>query len=151
MATKGSGGRRRRRGKARSKETVLVVGLDLLGGGISQVEVSAEVGLRYIDLHRVVPPDISRWSEGQVRRLAGELGPEVSRRRWESALILLAHHRSPLARDLLLELGPRVPVTVQEFHKIALGESQSWLDGGGSKGARVSSPGSFVWGSGRAN
>ena len=144
MASKGNRDRRQRRGRAESAETVLVVGLDLMGGGTSEVEVSAEVGMRYIDLHRVIPPYITSWSADHVRRLAGGLEQGGSRRRWEAALILLAHHRSRLARDLLLSLGPRVPDPVREFYEIALGESQSWLGGGRGEEAGAPVPGTFI-------
>jgi len=106
----------------------MVMGFDPEGGGMSQIKVSAETGTRYIDLHRVVPGDIDRWSQDHVRWIADGLKLGASHVEWETALILLAHHRSILARDLLLELGPQVPARAREFYEIALGEAQSWLE-----------------------
>lgn len=151
MATKKRAAKRGGTASPGRRETVLVVGMDLNSGAISQLEVSAEVGMRYIDMHSVVPENIDRWTPEEIRRVARQLNALASCRRWEVALILLAHHRSRLARDLLLDLEPRVPAAVREFYEIALGESQSWLGDPGDSSGEVPLPGTFVFGSSQPN
>jgi hypothetical protein len=41
--------------------------------------------------------------------------------------MVLAHHRSELACDLLREIEPQVPEELHGFHQLALGESLGWL------------------------
>ena len=138
--------------KKKRKGRVYVIGVDATTGACSAVAVSAQAGMRYIDLHRLIPQDLESWDEQRVRDLAAGSRPRASRRRWERALVLLAHHRSRLACELLQELAPRVPRKLRELHAMALGESHSWFGesyeqgAGGEPGELV--PGRFVSGAG---
>ncbi len=107
----------------------IVVGIDLTTGKMSQVEVDVKVGVEYIDMHRVVPSNIDTWGEAHMRSVASLAEIEdAGDRAWKTAMILLAHHRSVLARDLLKGLKEKLPAGLAEFYSIALGEAESWLE-----------------------
>ncbi len=84
--------------------------------------------MRYIQLHDLVPDGIEGWSQRKLRRLVDRLGQgQAGQAMWERALVLLAHHQSEAARDLLLELEPRVPADLRQIWLLARDESQTWL------------------------
>lgn len=151
MATRRARAPRAKKDRTDNGGMVMVVGFDPVGGGMSQIQVSAEVGTRYIDLHRVVPGDIERWSHDHIRWIVDGLKLGASHVEWETALILLAHHRSTLARDLLMGLGPLVPTSAREFYEISLGEAQSWIEEANMESGFGAFLGRFFSGRGPAN
>jgi hypothetical protein len=99
-------------------------------GAISSVATQPETSLRYLLAHDWIPggkeKNVVVMSEEQVRELAASVvddQPET----WERALILLAHHKSQLATDLIQQLQERAPEELQGFCELAHAESLSWL------------------------
>lgn len=97
-------------------------------GSVVSVATTPETSWRYMECHDHLPPasELVRWSEEQVRALP--LTVDSSRPdTWERALILLAHHQSNLAVELIEKLRDRVPASLADFYELALAEAKGWL------------------------
>lgn len=135
MARSGRRGKRRqrrRRGRVRIREDepFYLVSIHPTTGATSTVATRPETSWRYLVAHDWIPggkeKNVEVLSEEQVRELAASVvddEPET----WERALILLAHHKSQLASDLIQELRERAPEGLQGFCELAHAESLSWL------------------------
>jgi len=120
----------RRGRRAKRKERIGNLLVDLRTGQVSCAEVEADVltQRRYLELHyTLLPEDVESWSVEQLERKVEIARLTGARRDWERALMVLAHHRSEPACDLLRELEPHVPEELRGFHQLALGESLGWL------------------------
>ena len=102
-------------------------------GAVSMVPVGRDY-LHYLQCHDLVPEEIKTWSEEQIRELAGSVVPGHPAT-WERALILLAHHQSQLASDLIAELTAEAPPALQQFCELAYSESLAWLGTSYQRGA----------------
>ena len=81
---------------------------------------------RYFAAHDHVPEGIEHWSDKQIRAVAaGVVHDEPAS--WERALILLAHHRSQLACDLIKALWDEAPQDLDGFCKQAYAEGLMWI------------------------
>jgi len=81
---------------------------------------------RYARAHHLVPKDIEKWTEAQLVEVANAVAddrPET----WRRALVLLAHHQSQVANDLLAVLREQVPPELAEQAEMAWAESLAWL------------------------
>jgi len=81
---------------------------------------------RYLAAHDYVPKGIEGWSGEQMREIAAKIVPD-ERVSWERALIMLAHHRSQLACDLIRELWDRAPEQLHSFCEQAYAEGLMWI------------------------
>jgi hypothetical protein len=88
-----------------------------------------EVLMRYLTAHAWVPEGVELWSEQQLREVAASV-EEGMPQTWERALIILAHHGSRLACDLIARLAEKAPPELREFCDHAYGEGLSWLGQG---------------------
>jgi hypothetical protein len=121
---------RRGNGDKKERKRLVDIMVDLRTGRVSctAVDVPVATHRRYIDLHYdLLPKGVEGWS---VEQLQGKM--EIARvsganRDWERALLLLAHHRSEVACDLLREVEPWVPEELSGLHQLALGEAYGWL------------------------
>lgn len=119
-----------RRGRRAKKELNGNLLIDLRTGQVSCTEVEVDVltQRRYLELHyTLLPEDVESWSAEQLERKVEIARLTGERRDWERALMVLAHHRTELACDLLREIEPQVPEELHGFHQLALGESLGWL------------------------
>lgn len=96
-------------------------------GAMLAVPCTVDEARRYGDAHALLPRDLPGWGEEALDALVEELGAESSAAEWERALILLGHHKSPHAHDLLSALGLRVPSDLHAFWEFAWAESCGWL------------------------
>lgn len=114
--------------KKRERLVDILVDLKTLQVSCTAVDVPLTTHRRYLELHYdLLPKGVEEWS---VERLQQKI--EIARvsgasRDWEGAMLLLAHHRSEVACDLLRELEPHVPEALRGFHQLALGEALGWL------------------------
>jgi hypothetical protein len=105
------------------------VRLDLRTGEVttSAGDASLATHIRYLEAHALLPEDIESWSADRLRHpveVARITGKQAD---WERALMLLAHHRSELACDILHDIEPHVPEEVASYWELAFGESLGWL------------------------
>ena len=148
--------RRRRPGKSRSKKGETYDISILPNGAVTAVAAPPEAMWRYLELHALVPDDIHLWPAARVRAMAREVDHETRVATWERTLLLLAHHRSQLAHDLLVELEPKVRASLQPVWEMARGESLGWMgndvhqDGEGNLTVAPLDLAEMVWGPPRA-
>ena len=90
------------------------------------VPVTPATARRYLDLHALLPKDVECWSDDLLDELLEELDEEQVDT-WERVLMLLAHHRSPKASDLIEDLRRQAPPELDEFCELAYAESLGWL------------------------
>jgi len=83
--------------------------------------------LRYYRRHELVPETIQIWSRKRLQDVVEIAKISGKTAHWERALILLAHHESELACNMLRELEPVVPEVVATFWEMAYAESLAWL------------------------
>jgi hypothetical protein len=95
-------------------------------GGIACVAVAPEVTSHYVEQHKLLPEGLKEWSTEEIHDLAQGV-EQMGRETWERVLILLAHHESPQASDLLQELREKVPPELSDFWELAYAESVTWL------------------------
>lgn len=121
-----------RRGNGEKKEgkrlVDILVDLRTLQVSCTAVDVSVATHRRYIELHHtLLPKGVEGWSVEQLQRKIEIARVSGTHQDWERAMLLLAHHRSEVACDLLRELESWVPEGLQGFHQLALGEAFGWL------------------------
>jgi len=123
--------RKRKRRKHGKKEPMRTVNFTIGPDGIfscTAVDVPMATHRRYLELHyTLLPEGVERWSPDQLRAKVEIARVTGKQEDWERALMLLAHHRSELACDLLRELEPRLPEALHGFQQLALGEALGWL------------------------
>ena len=81
--------------------------VDLRTGEVTTVTLPAgplDVHARYLEHHELIPEDLEAWSAAELRREVTLLERRGFLPDWEKALMLLAHHRSEIAIELLVEL-----------------------------------------------
>lgn len=95
-------------------------------GAVMAITVEDAAARRYLELHAILPEDLTSWSEADLEELIEELEPEHSDT-WERILMLLAHHRSWRASALIRELRAVLPADLSAFGELAYAESLGWL------------------------
>lgn len=119
--------RRRRRKKTKSSGGEFYDISILPNGAITAVAAPQEELFHYLELHTLVPEDIHLWPEARIGAMARQLDSSSRAVTWERTLMLLAHHRSQAAHDLLMDLEPAVPAELSTVWEMARGESLGWL------------------------
>jgi len=118
------------RGSGCTKPAHWLARIDTETGSMSLLPVSDPKSARhYIDLHRQVPENIRFWPKERIRALVNGLATTQDRGPWEYALIMLAHHGSRLALELLHALRPGLPREVEGIWNQAWAEAQVELAG----------------------
>lgn len=122
---------RQRRQKQRSGQTKrpMMLGINLRNGAVTcnGAKASMMMQMRYMRLHQLIPEDIQSWNEAQLRQLLEVARVSGKEPDWERALVLLAHHESELACDLLQQVKIHAPPQLSELWELAYGESLGWL------------------------
>ena len=95
-------------------------------GATMCVPVEHDMAMRYAELHNILPNDLSEWSEEALDELIHEIEPDDVES-YQRALILLAHHRSERASELIAELRPNLTPDLAQFAEMAYAESLNWL------------------------
>jgi len=116
--------------KQRNRCGIVDIRIDLRGlapATCIAVDAPRQTHRRYLEQHRLLPEGIEAWSIEQLRDLVEVARVSGRESDWERALMLLAHHRSEAACDLLRDVAPRVPESLRDFHQIAVGEAVGWL------------------------
>ena len=93
---------------------------------LMQVRVSRATAQRYLQLHAVIPARLTCWPRERLTELVDELADDDSPT-WERVLILLGHHGSEAAVQILCDLAQQVPVDLREFAELAYAESLTWI------------------------
>ncbi len=117
-------GKRRKKSKHASVQTYDISILP--NGAVTAVAAPRRDTLRYLDLHGLVPEDVHLWEEARIKAMA-QVDRDSPVATWERVLMLLAHHRSQLAHDLLMALEHEVPKHLGAVWELARGESVGWL------------------------
>lgn len=94
-------------------------------GAVMCVPSTEEVAHRYGALHEILPRELSGWPEAELDALLEGLDAD-DHEGWERAMILLAHHKSAHAMELLRELQGQVPSDLASFAELAYAESCGW-------------------------
>ncbi|MEO1270440.1 MAG: hypothetical protein AAFX99_20325 [Myxococcota bacterium] len=94
-------------------------------GAVMCVPVDHATARRYVELHDILPPNLEQWPEAALTELILLLTFDDVEA-YQYVLILLAHHRSERASELIAELRPSVPKDLASFAEIAYAESLSW-------------------------
>jgi len=95
-------------------------------GATMCVPVDRDMARRYAELHDILPGDLTGWTEEALDDLIHEIEPDDVES-YQRVLILLAHHRSERASELIAELRPNLPVDLAQFAEMAYAESLNWL------------------------
>ena len=107
-------------------DTVMMTTFCYSTAAMMQVPVSSRTSRRYLKLHSLLPEGLAAWPAERLDELVRELeGDETET--WERVLILLAHHQSPTAMEILRDLREQVPADLVEFSELAYAESLTWL------------------------
>lgn len=121
--------RREQKGwKRRRPQDQLTQVITLTKDGRSAVGPKADhqVMQRYMDAHAFVPEGVEAWSEQQIRQVAAALVRDRPAS-WERTLIVLAHHQSRLACDLIKALWSEAPEELHGFCEQAYAEALMWI------------------------
>ncbi len=107
-------------------DTVMLTTVCYSTMAMMQVPVSGRTSDRYLALHELLPKGLTRWSKEDLDDLVEELSHDDTQT-WERVLILLAHHQSPAAMEILTDLREQAPPDLAEFAELAYAESLTWL------------------------
>lgn len=89
--------------------------------------VQQSVAARYIELHDIIPDDITSWEDTAVMDIVNELDADDIDA-VQTALILLAHHRSKIAVALINNLEHNIEGEhMEQFFEMALAEALGWI------------------------
>jgi hypothetical protein len=122
--------RRARRAKKKQRKLVVDMRCDLVTGQMvcSATRVPHRTRLDYLADHDLLPElGAEGLGEDALRVLVAAAEESGSTDHWREALILLAHHRSELAKDVLAGLEDRVPPDVRDYWELAYAEAVGWL------------------------
>lgn len=95
-------------------------------GTLMAVHVDAHTATRYLELHDIIPDSLPDWPAEDLDELIDELDPGDPST-FERTLILLAHHKSPRAVDLVREIAADLPEELVCFAELAYAEAIGWL------------------------
>lgn len=87
----------------------------------SCVRVSVRVAERYLALHHILPLALPEWPEDTLDELLEDLDPDKVET-YEHALIMLAHHPSERAGELLLQIAQDAPLDLAPLAELAYAE-----------------------------
>lgn len=97
-------------------------------GAVMAVPTDNETAKLYLTLHEIIPDDLLSWSADQFEAKLSEATTIGS---IAEVLIMLAHHKSAWAMDMLKGLRESeeeiIPPALEPFSELAYAESLSWL------------------------
>lgn len=104
--------------------------VDTTTGEVTMVALppgSHDTHVYYIQQHALLPRKVEAWSVPKLQRKVEKLLRSGAQADWEQALMILAHHQSERAVEVLVELKSELPKELELFWEMAYGEALGWL------------------------